>query len=107
MDKGKGLASNTILVPVRGALIGILKLQLENGKQFTPAIRALYYQLLADQVPLSKIKTTIKAVIKCFFPSADVSNLRGSFIGILMDFFMVAKLQFWAQVYRIIYHPHL
>ena len=49
---------------------------IENGKQFTPAIRALYYQLLADQVPLSKIKTTIKAVIKCFFPSADVSNLR-------------------------------
>ena len=49
---------------------------IENGKQFTPAIRALYYQLLADQVPLAKIKTTIKAVIKCFFPSADVSNLR-------------------------------
>ena len=49
---------------------------IENGKQFTPTLRALYYQLLADQVPLAKIKTTIKAVIKCFFPSADVSNLR-------------------------------
>ena len=49
---------------------------IENGKQFTPAIRALYYQLLTDQVPLSRIKTTIKAVIKCFFLAADVSNLR-------------------------------
>ena len=27
-------------------------------------------------MPLSRIKTTIKAVIKCFFPAADVSNLR-------------------------------
>lgn len=49
---------------------------IENGRQFTPVIGALYYQLLADQVPLAKIKTTIKAVIKCFFPSADVSNLQ-------------------------------
>lgn len=49
---------------------------INNGKQYTPALRALYYQLLADQVPLGKIKTTIKAVIKCFFPLADVENLR-------------------------------
>ncbi len=49
---------------------------LDNGKQFTPTLRNLYYQLLADQVPLVKIKSSIKAVIKCFFPCADVDNLR-------------------------------
>lgn len=50
---------------------------IDNGQYtHTPALRALYYQLLADQVPLGKIKTTIKAVIKCFFPLADVENLQ-------------------------------
>ena len=49
---------------------------LENGKQFAPALPNLYYQLLAEQVPLSKIRSIIKAVIKCFFPCANVENLR-------------------------------
>jgi len=51
---------------------------MENGKQFTPAIRTL---LLADQVPLRKIQSTIKAVIKCFFPTVTLESLRLPSIG--------------------------
>ena len=49
---------------------------MDDSKQFSPAIRSLYYQLLADEVPPAKIKATIKAIIKCFFPLANVDHLR-------------------------------
>ena len=44
-------------------------------KLYSNQIRQLYYSLLADQVPPSKIPTTIKSVLKCFFPSLDTDNI--------------------------------
>ena len=46
-----------------------------NGK-FPPAIRKLYYSMLADQIPPSKIAETIKIVLKTFHPSLDVDKLQ-------------------------------
>ena len=42
----------------------------------TPEIRKLYYSLLADQVPVSKIASIIRSVLKCFNPSLNVDQLR-------------------------------
>ena len=39
-----------------------------------PEIRKLYYSLLADQVPVSKIKDIIRTVLKCFNPAMNVEN---------------------------------
>lgn len=44
---------------------------MDDGKQFSPAIQSLYYQLLADEVPPAKIKATIKAITKCFFSTCE------------------------------------
>ena len=45
-------------------------------RKYSPAIRKLYYTLLADQVPASKIADIIKTVLKCFNPSLNVEELR-------------------------------
>ena len=47
---------------------------LDGGKQFSPAIRALYYTLLAEQVPPAKVSKIIKAVLKCFVSSVNVTE---------------------------------
>ena len=44
--------------------------------KFSPELRKLYYRLLADQVPVSKIASIIQSVLKCFNPSIDVEKLR-------------------------------
>ena len=44
--------------------------------KYSPEIRKLYYSLLADQVPVSKITDIIKTVLKCFNPSLNVEDLR-------------------------------
>ena len=48
----------------------------EGGKIYTPAIRELYYSLLADQMPPAKIANTIKTILKCFLPSFDLNHLQ-------------------------------
>ena len=48
----------------------------DGGKVYTPAIRELYYTLLAEQIPPGKIASTIKATLKCFLPSLDVQHLK-------------------------------
>ena len=50
--------------------------QTKSGRRYSPAIRKLYYDLLSDQVPSSKIVAIIKMVIKCFNPSIDVEKLK-------------------------------
>ena len=45
-------------------------------KQYLPAVRRLYYSLLADQIPPSKIYTTVKMVLKCFLPNLNVDDLQ-------------------------------
>lgn len=42
------------------------------GRRYSLAIRKVYYQLLAEQVPTSRIADVIKAVIRCFSTSIDV-----------------------------------
>ena len=39
-------------------------------------IRKLYYSLLTDQVPISKIAKIIRSVFKCFHPSLHVEELK-------------------------------
>ena len=46
------------------------------GRKYSPTIRKLYYTLLSEQVPSSKIPSVIKTVIKCFFPAIDVEELK-------------------------------
>ena len=50
--------------------------QTKRGRRYSPAIRKLYYMLLANQIPISKIADIVKAVVKCFNPSIDVQYLK-------------------------------
>ena len=47
-----------------------------GGRKYSPAVRKLYYTLLAEQIPPSKIASTIRAVLKCFFPNLDVQHIK-------------------------------
>ena len=49
---------------------------MDNGKRYSPAIRELYYTLLADQVPPAKASKIVRAVLKCFIPSVNMDNLK-------------------------------
>ena len=44
--------------------------------RYSPEIRKLYYSLLANQVPVSKIADIIRTVLKCFNPHEDVERLK-------------------------------
>ena len=44
--------------------------------KYSHEIRKLYYSLLADQVPISKISDIVRAVLKRFNPSMNVEELR-------------------------------
>lgn len=48
----------------------------KSGKHYSAAIRKLYYQLLSDLIPPAKIPQIIKAVLRCFLPNADLSQLQ-------------------------------
>ncbi len=49
----------------------------KSGKRiYSPAIRKLYYNLLANQISPSKICDTVKCVLKCFLPALDVEHLQ-------------------------------
>lgn len=45
-------------------------------RRYSPEIRKLYYTLLAEQVPVSKISDIIRAVLKCFNPGINVEELK-------------------------------
>ena len=45
-------------------------------QKYSPEIRKLYYSLLVDQVPVSKIAEIIRTVLKCFNPSMNVEELK-------------------------------
>lgn len=46
-----------------------------NSRKYTPEIRKLYYNLLAEQVPVSKIND-IRHILKCFNPTENVEDLQ-------------------------------
>ena len=48
----------------------------KTGTRYSPEIRKLYYTLLAQQVPASKISDIIKSVVTCMCPSVDVQELK-------------------------------
>ena len=50
--------------------------QTKSGRRYSPAIRKLYYGLLSNQIPSSKIVAIIKMIVKCFNPSIDVEKLK-------------------------------
>lgn len=51
-------------------------IQTKHGRRYSPAIQKLYYTLLSNQIPTSKITDIIKVVVKCFNPSIDVQHLK-------------------------------
>lgn len=48
----------------------------KQGKSYAPEVRKLYYSLLADEVPASKIASIIRTVLKTFKPDVDMEELR-------------------------------
>ena len=46
-----------------------------GATKYSPAVRKLYYTLLANQTPPAKIANIIKAVLKCFLPNLDTAKL--------------------------------
>lgn len=45
-------------------------------RTYSPEIRMLYYSLLENQVPVSKVTDIIRSVLRCFNPSMNVEELR-------------------------------
>ena len=63
----------TIIINEEGSFYFVTK---HGQKQYLPAVRKLYYSLLADQVPAGKIESVIKRVLKSFLPNLDVDCLQ-------------------------------
>ena len=45
-------------------------------RKYSPEIRKLYYTLLAEQVPVSKISDIVRSVLKCFSPDINLEDLK-------------------------------
>ena len=54
----------------------ITRFDTKAEKHYSLPIRRLYYELLANQVPASKVSILVKSVVKCFFPDVDISTLQ-------------------------------
>ena len=48
----------------------------EGGRVYSTAIRELYYKLLADGLSPARIASTIRSVLKTFYPFLDVDKLK-------------------------------
>jgi hypothetical protein len=48
----------------------------DGKKNYSDAVRQLYYTLLADQVPPAKFSSIIKSVLKCFLPTLNTDELE-------------------------------
>ena len=48
----------------------------KTGKHYSLSIRKLYYDLLANHVPASKVSSLVKSVIKCLCPHIDISKIQ-------------------------------
>ena len=59
----------SVLEPTLQSIIG-------NSRKYTPEIRKLYYSLLEEQVPVTKITEVIRHVLKCFNPTENVEDLQ-------------------------------
>ena len=54
---------------------GIL-IESKSGRHYSPAIRKLYYTLLANQVPAARIRDIVLTVLECFVPDCDISSIK-------------------------------
>ena len=52
------------------------KVVIKNGRYYSPAIRKLYYSLLANQVPAARIREIVSTVLQCFVPDCDSSCIE-------------------------------
>lgn len=48
----------------------------KSGRYYSPAIRKLYYTLLANQVPATRIRDIVSTVLECFVPDCDSSSIE-------------------------------
>ena len=48
----------------------------KKGKFYSKTIKKLYYNLLANQVPATKIAAIVESVSQCFLPNIDMSTLQ-------------------------------
>lgn len=68
-DSADSDPDDSVMEPTLQSIIG-------NSKKYTPEIRKLYYSLLEEQVPVSKITDIIRHVLKCFNPTESVEDLQ-------------------------------
>lgn len=47
-----------------------------SNRKYSPEIRKIYYSLLENEVPVSKITDIVRSVVKCFNPSLDMEQLQ-------------------------------
>lgn len=47
----------------------------KKGHSYVPEIRKLYYSLLADEIPATKVALIVRAVLRTFHPDVDVEKL--------------------------------
>ncbi len=52
------------------------RLETKTGKHYSLPIRKLYYELLAHQIPSSKVSALVRSVVECFLPDVDISTLQ-------------------------------
>ena len=68
-DSTESDADDSAIEPTLQSIVG-------NCRKYTPEIRKLYYNLLAEQVPVSKITDIIQHVLKCFNPTENIEDLQ-------------------------------
>ena len=56
-------------------------IETKMGRHYSPAIRRLYYSLLANQVPAARVKEIVSTVLECFIPDCDVKLPKESCAG--------------------------
>ena len=61
-DSADSDPDDSVMEPTLQSIIG-------NSRKYTPEMRKLYYSLLEEQVPVSKIPDIIRHVLKCFNPT--------------------------------------
>ena len=54
---------------------GLETITTKHGRSYVPAVRKLYYSLLANEVPATKVANVVKDVLKAFLPAVEVENL--------------------------------
>ena len=51
-------------------------IETKEGRRYSPTIRKLYYNLLAKEVPASRVNDIIKTIVKCLIPSVSIGQLK-------------------------------